>query len=117
MHKYAFAPEVDETYLPVNLEQFETLVNEIQGEFNKHMAPNSLDGEYMALVVHGAIHALDRTIAVVSKTDLLNRCINSVSKNLTFRAAQGIEAKMKAGQTPTEEPPTDNVVPIGQENN
>lgn len=116
MHKYAPVFDIEMTWLPINLEQFEELTNEIQEKFNQLMAPHALDGDYMALVLHGAIHALDRTTSLISKRDLLDRCINSVSKNLTFRVAQDIEQRKKAPQGPTETPPTDNVVPIGQEN-
>ena len=100
------------------MQQFQDLTNELLVEFNKLMSPHALDGNYMAQVVHGAIHSLDRTEAKVSKTALLDRCVNMVSKHVTYHAVQEIEARMKAEkekQTNPENPATDNVVPFDQE--
>jgi butyrate kinase len=109
----------DQTYLPVTMQQFQDLTNEILTKFNELTSPHGLDGNYMAQVVHGVIHGLDRTTAVVSKSDLLDRSVNMVSKHVTYHAIQEIEARMKAekaaSQTALENPPTDNVVPFDQE--
>jgi hypothetical protein len=117
MRDKRFATEF--TYLPVTLQQFQDLTNEILTEFNKLTAPSGLDGNYMAQVLHGVIHGLERTKGDVSKEVLLDSCINMVSKHITYHAIQEIEARMKAeraaAQTPTETPPTDNVVPFDQE--
>jgi hypothetical protein len=70
----------------------------------------------MAQIVHGAVHQLDRKTAIVSKTELLDACINMVSKHTTFHAVQAIEAEMKAKKDLEQQSsPTDNVVSIEQD--
>jgi hypothetical protein len=103
--------------LPVSLSQFETLVNELLVEFNKVSAPNALDANYMAQVVMSVIHALDRKVGKVSKTELLDGCINMVSKHISYHACEAIKAQLEAEkkaaepqQSPEEDP--SNVVPM-----
>lgn len=108
--------EQDETFLPITMQQFQDLTNELLTTFNYIMAPQALDGNYMAQIVHGVIHSIDRKQAIVKKSELLDGCINMVSKHVTFHAVQEIEARLKAEKTQTESPPTDNVIPLDQEN-
>lgn len=108
MEKQTFEAESDQTYLPCTLQKFQDLTNEVLTEFNKIIAPNALDANYFAQVLHGVIHAIDRKVGVVSKQELLNACVNMVSKHVTFHAIQALEQYMQAeaaknGEAP---PPT-----------
>ena len=108
----------NDTYLPITLQQFQDLTNELLNQFNTLLAPQFLDGNYMAQVVHSVIHSLDRKTAIVKKSELLDGCINMVSKHVTYRAIQEIEAQLKAkkaAEGQPGEPSADNVVDLGQE--
>lgn len=97
--------------LPITMPQFEKIVNEVVNELNQLTAPDGkLDGNYVAQVVMQVIHGLDHKIGRISKTDLLNGCINRISNNVTFYAVeamrQRLEEQLKAKQpeTPSETP-------------
>ena len=94
MEKQTF--DNDETYLPCTNQQFQDLTNEILMKFNALIAPQALDANYFAQVVHGVIHAIDRKVAIVSKAALLEGCVNMVSKHVTYHAVEALQAAMAA---------------------
>lgn len=87
---------VDKGYLPVTMQQFEELTNEILSEINNLCAPHFLDANYVAQVLMGAIHAYDHKVGWVSKSELFDSCVNRISCHVTFHAVQEIQAKIKA---------------------
>lgn len=86
----------NDTYLPVTMQQFETLTNEILTEINKVCAPHFLDSDYAGQILMSAIHALDHKHGRVSKLALFEGCINRISCHVTFHAVQEIQTRMKA---------------------
>jgi hypothetical protein len=94
MNKQRF--EQNDTYLPVNTEQFEALTNEILTAINEVSTPHFLKGDYLAQILMSAIHAMDHKIGYVKKSDLLDSCINRISCHLTYNVVQDIQAKLKA---------------------
>lgn len=100
MDKITF--EQDETYLPITMQQFEDLTNEILIKLNTLFpadpdpdAPKALDAEYAAQVLMSAIHALDHKHGIVKKSDLFESCVNRVSCHVTYHAIQEIQRKLK----------------------
>jgi hypothetical protein len=85
----------NETYLPVTMEQFESLANEMLTAFNVISAPHFLNADIMATVVHSSIHHLNHSIGIIKKSELFDACVNRISNNLTFRIAEGIRQKME----------------------
>jgi hypothetical protein len=99
--------KVGGTHLPVTMEQFQDLTNEILVEINKLSKPHFLEADYVAQIVMSAIHAMDHKIGYVKKQELLASCINRISCHVTYHAVQEIQARIKAkaaeaGQTVTE---------------
>ncbi len=90
----------DRTHLPVTMEQFQDLTNEILIELNKLTAPHMLDADYLAQVLMSAIHATKMDAGFVSKYALFESCIHRVSCHLTFDAVQEIQARIKAKNKP-----------------
>lgn len=116
MLKSFWGTEVDEINLPVTMQQFEDLTNEILVAINQVAAPNALDADYTAQILMGAIHALDHKHGYVKKSELFESCINRISCHVTYHAVQEIQTRLKAkaAQAPTSDNPTDNVIPIEQ---
>jgi hypothetical protein len=95
--------------LPVTMQHFEDLTNDILIHVNEHMAPHALDAEYLAQVLMSAIHAIDHKTGRVRKEDLFEACINRVSCHVTYAAVQAIQERIKAkakaeGQEPATTP-------------
>jgi hypothetical protein len=103
----------DETYLPVTMQQFESLTNEVLNAINKVSAPHFLSADYAAQVLMTAIHALDHKFGYVKKSELFESCINRISCHVTFAAVEHIRERLNASAAPID-PQTDNVVPIGE---
>lgn len=94
MNKVTFTP--DETYLPVTMQQFEDLTNEILTAVNKHTQPSNLDADYMAQILMSAIHSFPHTNGFVKKTDLFENCMNRISCHITYHAVEQIQNRLKA---------------------
>ena len=90
--------ERDQTYLPVTVEQFQDLTNELLKEFNALTAPNFVTADFFSQVLMAAIHALDHKIGFYSKSSLFDACVNRVSCNMTYQVVQEIQARLKAEQ-------------------
>lgn len=95
----------NDTYLPVTMDQFQTLTNEILTAINTVCAPHFLDSDYAAQILMSAIHALDHKHGHVKKSDLFESCINRISCHVTYHAVNEIQTRIKAkaesdGQTP-----------------
>jgi hypothetical protein len=84
------------TPLPITMDQFQALTNEILVEINKLCAPHFLDSDYVAQIVMSAIHAMDHKIGYIKKADLLAGCINRISCHVTYHAVQAIQERIKA---------------------
>jgi len=109
----------DATYLPVTMDQFQDLTNEILTEINKVCSPHALDGDYCAQILMSAIHAYDHKVGRVSKIELFSSCINRISCHVTYHSVQEIQKRLKVAQEigcGSAEEPTSNVVSIEQEN-
>jgi hypothetical protein len=103
-------------YMPVTMQQFESLTNELLLEVNKQCEPHALDANYMAQILMSALHAYDHKIGWVSKTELFDSCINRISCHVTYHAVQEIQQKLKAAMKPTlveSEDALTNDVPAG----
>lgn len=98
-------------YLPVTMQQFETLTNEILAEVNQLSDPHFLDANYMAQVLMGAIHAYDHKVGMVNKSELIESCVNRISCHVTYHAVQEIQNKLKmeAGMKPSLVPGADDL--------
>lgn len=97
----------DLTHLPLTMEQFQGLTNEILEKVNKFCAPHFLDADYLAQILMSAIHAMDHKIGYAKKSELFASCINRISCHVTYHAVQEIQGRIKAkaaeeGQTTTE---------------
>lgn len=90
-------------YLPITMQQFEDMTNELLVEINKLCDPHFLDANYVAQVLMSAIHAYDHKVGWVSKSELFDSCVNRISCHVTYHAVQEIQAKVKlaAGDKPT----------------
>jgi len=87
---------VDDVMLPVTMDQFQTMTNEVLTEINKYIAPNFLNADYMAQILMSAIHALDHKHGYASKQALLESCINRISCHVTYHAVQEIQKRLEA---------------------
>ena len=98
--------EVEEEYLPCTMQQFETLTNEMLVEVNKVTAPHELNGDYMAQIVMGVLHGMDKTKGTVKKSELFEGCIRMVSNHITFHAVKEIERRLteELGKTNQQQP-------------
>jgi len=90
--------EIEESYLPCTMQQFESLTNEMLLEVNKVTDPHALNGDYMAQVVMGVLHGMDKKLGTVKKSELFEGCIRMVSNHVTFHAVKAIEERLKAEQ-------------------
>lgn len=88
--------EVEEEFLPCTMQQFETLTNEMLTAVNIVTNPHALNGDYMAQVVMGVLHGMDKTKGTVKKVELFEGCIRMVSNHVTFHAVKAIEERLKA---------------------
>ncbi len=86
------------TYLPVTMQQFEELTNEILAAINEVAAPHFLSADYAAQILMSAIHALDHKHGRVEKSDLFESCINRISCHVTYHAIEEIQKRLKAEQ-------------------
>jgi hypothetical protein len=93
---------VNEILLPCTLQQFEDLTNSMLTDFNEIIAPQALGANYMAEIVMSAIHQLDRKVGVIDRQELLNMCINMVSKHVTYHAIQAMKDQMESQSLPQE---------------
>lgn len=84
------------TYLPVNMQQFEDLTNEILTAVNLVADPHFLDAEYLAQVLMSAIHAYKHETGIIKKSDLFESVINRISCHVTYHVVEEIQAKFKA---------------------
>lgn len=84
----------DQTYLPITLEQFQNLTNELLTAINLVAAPNVLTYDYMAQMVNSAIHSYDHKIGIVSKSALFEGCLNRISCHVTFYEVERIQQKL-----------------------
>ena len=99
---------VPSTYLPVTMQQFESLTNEMLVELNKLVAEENQDGtknfdaNYVAQILMSAIHAYDHKHGWINKSDLFDSCVNRISCHVTYHVVQEIQAKLKqeAGVSP-----------------
>lgn len=87
--------EVEQTYLPITMEQFESLTNEMLVEINKLCDPHFLNGDSMAGTVMSAIHAMDHKIGVINKIELFDACVNRLSNHITYYAVEAIKARLQ----------------------
>jgi hypothetical protein len=85
----------NETYLPVTNEQWEDLTNEMLAAFNVVASPKFIQGDYMALMLEGVLHGLDRGKGIVSKQDIFERCIHFASMHVSNSIGTAIRLKMK----------------------
>lgn len=94
MTKQKFAH--NETYLPVNPDQWETLVNEMLEAFNRVAAPKFIDGDTMAQMLAYALHGGERGKGIVSKQALFESCIHIASMHISNSISKAIDAKRAA---------------------
>jgi hypothetical protein len=88
--------EEEQAYFPVTMAQFEALTNEMLIEVNKVTEPHSLNGDYMAQVVMGALHGTDKKQGILNKTELFDACIHFISNHVTYHAVEAIKARLTA---------------------
>lgn len=93
MEKQLF--EKEETYLPITMQQFEDLANEMLVKVNALCAPQFLDAENMARIAITVIHGMGREQGIIKKSDFFERCVNRLSCQLTFGINEGMNAKAK----------------------
>lgn len=115
----------DLTALPVTMEQFQDLTNEVLTALNEISAPLALDADYVAQILMSAIHAMKHEFGYAKKSDLFESCVNRISCHVTYHVVEEIQNKLKAKaaadapKTETVETPdgnlTDNVTPLVQE--
>lgn len=84
------------TMLPLTMQQFEDLTNDLLLHINEHMTPHALDAEYLAQVLMSVIHASDRKTGKVRKEDLFEACVNTISRHVTYHAVEEIQKRIKA---------------------
>lgn len=84
----------DLTYLPVTMQQFENLTNELLAQINILMGEHKINGDFMASVLMSAIHAIDHKTAIINKTTLFESCINRISNQVTFHAVEAIQKRL-----------------------
>jgi hypothetical protein len=111
----------DATYLPVTMEQFQALVNELLVPLNEvaqlHCTEGAkgYNGDYLAQIVMGAIHAYKHEVGIVYKTELFESCVNRISCHVTYHAVQEIQGRLdpqKAADPELNDPEDDNPAPI-----
>ena len=86
----------NEMYLPVNMEQFEKLTNEILTAVNELAKPHFLEADYCAQVLMSAIHALKHEDGIVKKSALFESVVNRISCHVTYHVVEEIQKKLKA---------------------
>lgn len=90
--------------LPVTMQQFEDLTNDLLAHINEAMAPNAADGEYVAQILMGVIHSGDRKSGKVRKEELFEGCINTISRHVTYHACEEIQKRIKERSAQTGDP-------------
>lgn len=105
----------DATYLPVTMDQFQELTNELLVPLNEIARPNFLSGDYFAQILMSAIHAYKHEVGIVYKSELFESCVNRISCHVTFHAVEEIRKRLdpaKAADPELNSPETDNPAPI-----
>lgn len=111
----------DATYMPVTMQQFQALTNELLTPLNEvaqlYCTEDSkgFNGDYMAQIVMSAIHAYEHKVGIVYKSELFESCVNRISCHVTFHAVEEIRKRLDPVQAADPElnnPETDNPVPI-----
>lgn len=95
-------------YMPVTMQQFEDLTNEILDAVNLIAAPNFLNGDYMSQIVMSALHALDHKDGEISKLAIFESCINRISCHVTFHAVEAIKERLEKTEGATTSPSVDD---------
>ena len=90
----------DRTHMPVTMQQFQDLTNEILLELNKLPAPHMLDADYVAQVLMSAIHSVKGEIGFISKYAMFESCVHRISCHLTYDAVQEIQKRIKEKNKP-----------------
>lgn len=90
--------KIDKIYLPVTMQQYEDLTNEILAAVNKVMAPHFCEADYLSQVLMSGIHALKHERGIVTKSELFETCINRISCHVTYHVVEEIQKKIKAKQ-------------------
>jgi hypothetical protein len=112
----------DATYLPVTMEQFQALVNELLVPLNEiaqlHCTDQSkgYNGDYMAQIVMSAIHAYKHEIGIVYKSELFESCVNRISCHVTFHVVEEVKKRLQPQQKDADaslaDPEADNPEPV-----
>lgn len=108
MNKYR--PVKDATYLPVTMDQFQELTNELLTPINELCRPNFLSGDYFAQILMSAIHAYDHKTGMVYKSELFESCVNRISCHVTFHAVEEIRKRLSPDKAT--DPEVDNPAPV-----
>lgn len=95
-------------YMPVTMQQFEDLTNEILLEVNKITAPSALNADYMAQILMSALHAYDHKEGIVMKSRLFESCINRISCHVTYHAVEAIQERLKEAEGTKTSPSSDD---------
>lgn len=90
------------TFLPVTMQQFEELTNEILAAVNEVCDPHFLNADYMAQILMSAIHALDHKQGLIEKSALFEGCINRISCHVTYHASEEIRKRLSPEAKPQE---------------
>ena len=90
-------------YLPVTLDQFEKLTNEMLVALNKITAPHFLDANNVANLLMSVIHAMDHKTGVANKLDLFDSMVNRISCQLTYAIVEGMRQKLASEQAAAQE--------------
>lgn len=113
-YQFPWTDDEDGTWMPVTMQQFENLTNEILTEVNKITAPHAFDANYMAQILMSALHHYEHTVGLVSKRDLLKSCINRISCHVTYHAVQEIQKKLNLENEPESDDGLAPVIPFNQ---
>jgi len=86
-------------YLPVTMEQFQELTNEMLVRMNVLNAPHFFDADYIAQILMSSIHSLPKTKAKLTeevKEEIFENMVNRVSQHVTWAAVEEIQKRLKA---------------------
>lgn len=85
----------NDIFLPITMQQFQDLTNEIMTEMNVVAAPNFTKGDYVAQLVMSTLHALDHKNGRTKKSEIFLSCVNRMSCHVTYAAVQEIQRRLK----------------------
>lgn len=102
MEKQTFQEE--EMYFPINMEQFEKLVNEILEKINIVSSPHFVHADFMVQVVNSVLHSIDRREGIIKKTEVFERCVHLLGCQISQTVVEGIIAKLKEEQEKGKDP-------------